>query len=151
MLAPQGQCCSSDLKQEEEETVEPDHTTEEHPCQKWKGGRLAAKAPKEPQCEAFSKESGVVKVARQAYFKTHWANFKEEGSHDLSSTFWDMASSTNLLGNEVQEEWSSWQELRATNKTTKAFQRDIHFFRLVMPTESPKIMGLEGIHLPKGL
>ena len=110
MLAPQGQCCSCDLKQEEEETVEPDHTTEEHPHQGVKEGRPVAKALKEPHHEAFSKESAVVKVARRAYFKTHWASFKEECSHDLSSTFLDMASSINLLGteiHEVQEEWSS--------------------------------------------
>ena len=65
-----------------------------------------------------------------------------------------MASSTNLLGtevHEVQEEWSGWQELKATNRAAKASQMDTHFFRLVAPTESPKIMGLEGIHLPKAL
>ena len=65
-----------------------------------------------------------------------------------------MASSMNLLGtevHEVQEEWSGWQELKATNKTAKASQRDVHFFRLVAPTESSKITGLEGTHLPKAL
>ena len=62
---------SSDLKQEEEETVEPDHTTEEHPHWKQKKGRPVVKALKEPCCEAFSKESAVEKVARWAYFKTH--------------------------------------------------------------------------------
>ena len=113
-----------------------------------------AKAFKEPNHKAFSKESAVVKVARQAYFKTHQANFKEECSHDLSSTFWDMVSSMNLLGtkiHEVQEEWCGWQELKTTNRTTKASQRGIHFFRLVVPTELPKIMGLEGIHLPEAM
>ena len=119
-----------------------------------KEGRPVAKALKEPHCDTFSKESAVVKAARQAYFKIHQTNFKEEGSHDLSSTFQDMASSTNLLGtkvHEVQEEWFGWQELKTANKTAKASQRDIHFFRLVAPTELPKIMGLEGIHLPKAL
>ena len=65
-----------------------------------------------------------------------------------------MASSTNLLGtgvHEVMEEWSGQGELKATNKTAKASQKDIHFFRQVAPTESPKIMGLEGIQLPKAL
>ena len=104
VLAPEGgakcQCHSSNTKQEEE-TVELNYTTEEHPHQKQKKGRSAAKALKEPHSEAFSRESAVVKVARQAYFKTHWANFKEKCSHDLSSTFWDMASSTNLLGTKI--------------------------------------------------
>ena len=101
MLAPQGsakcQHHSSDLKQEEEETVEPNHTPKEHPCRKWQDGRLVANALKEPNHKAFSKESAVVKAARWAYFKTHFANFKEEGSHHLSSTFWDIVCSTNLL------------------------------------------------------
>ena len=38
---------------------------------KWKEGRLATKALKEPCQEAFSKELELVKVARQAYFKSH--------------------------------------------------------------------------------
>ena len=95
-----------------------------------------------------------MKVARQAYFKTHWADFDEESSHDLSSTFWDMAFSMNLLGTEihvVQEKWFDQQELKATNKTAKASQRDIHFFQPVTSIELPKLMGLEGIHSPKAL
>ena len=47
MLAPQGGvkcwCQSSNLKQEEEETVEPDHTTEEHPYQKMERGKATSK------------------------------------------------------------------------------------------------------------
>ena len=75
MLAPQGGakcwCHLSNLKQGEEETAEPNHTPEEHPCRKWQDGRPVAEALKEPCCEAFSKESAVQKVVRQAYFKTH--------------------------------------------------------------------------------
>ena len=75
MLAPEGGTRhwhhSSDLKQEEEETVEPDHTTEECPHQKQKVGRPAAKALKDPCHKAFSKESAVVKAVRWAYFKTY--------------------------------------------------------------------------------
>ena len=65
-----------------------------------------------------------------------------------------MASSIKLLGpevHEVQEEWSGQWGLRTTNITAKASQRDICFFRLVLPTELLKVMGLEGIHLPKAL
>ena len=49
----------------------------EHPCHKQKERKPAAKALKEPQWEAFSKESEVVKVARWAYFKAHQPNFKQ--------------------------------------------------------------------------
>ena len=31
------------------------------------------------------------------------------------------------------------------------FPQDVHFFRVVPPTESPKIMGVKGIHSPKAL
>ena len=151
--------CSSDqgvaiLRQEEEEAVDIDDIPEEHPHCKWKEGRPAVKTLKEPCQEAFSNELEVVKVARQAYYKAHWPNFKQEGLYDLSSTFWQLAISTNLLGtkiHEVQEDWSGQQELRATNKAAKASQRDIYFFRVVAPTESPKIMGLKGIHSPEAL
>ena len=46
-----------------------------------------AKALKEPCQEAFSKELDVMKVARKTYYKAHWVNFEQEGSHDLSPFF----------------------------------------------------------------
>ena len=76
------------------------------------------KALKEPHQEALSKESAVVKMARQAYYKANQPSFEQEGSYDLSSTFEQMASSTNLLGteiHEVQESWDSQKNLQATN------------------------------------
>ena len=60
----------------------------------------------------------------------------------------------NLLGNEiheVEEDWGSRRDLYAANWFAKSSSKDIHFFRIVAPNESPKIMGLEGIHLPKAL
>ena len=42
------------------------------------------KVLKEPRREAFSKESHIMKVARQVYQRTHQANFEQEGSYDLS-------------------------------------------------------------------
>ena len=72
---------------------------------------------KKPHWEAFSKESEVIKVARQAYYRTHHPSFEQEGSQDLSFTFWEMATLTNLLGNEiheVQESWTGLKDLKAT-------------------------------------
>ena len=107
MLVPQGGAKhwhnSSNSKQEEEETVDPTILLKSILAENGKEGRLLAKALKEPFCEAFSKESAVVKVARSAYFNTHRANFKEEGSHYWSSTFQDMTSSMNLLDTKVHE------------------------------------------------
>ena len=87
----------------------------------------------------------MVKAARQTYHQTHRAMFEQKGSYDLSSVFWEMTQETSLLDvkiYEVQETWTSWQGLRATNHAAKASQRDIQFFHAVMPNESPNIMPL---------
>ena len=52
---------------------------------------------------------------------------------------------------EVQEVWTGQQGLKAANCTTKASQRDIQFFCMVMPIELPNFMGLKGIHSPEAL
>ena len=78
-------CHSSDqgvpaLRQDEVYVAYFDEMPKEHPHRKQKGGRQAGKALKEPQKEAFSKESDIMKAARWAYQKAHWANFEQEGS-----------------------------------------------------------------------
>ena len=60
-----------------------------------------------------------------------------------------MATSTNLLGtyiHEVLETWGSQKDFWAANPMARASPKDIHFFQIILPTESPKIMGLKGIH-----
>ena len=91
----------------------------------------------------------MVKAARQTHHKTHKAIFEQEGSYDLTSVFQEIAQETSLLNvkiYEVQEAWTGLQGLKATNCTTKASQRDIQFFYMVMPTKLPNIIGLKGIH-----
>ena len=93
-----------------------------------------------------------MKAARWAYYKAHWSNFNQEVSYDLSSTFWQMTTSTNLLGteiHEVEESWGGRKDFWATKEAAKSSPKDIHFFRVVLPTEL--IMGLKGIHSPKAL
>ena len=109
---------------------------------------------KENCWKAFSKESELIRVARQAYYKTHQPNYEQEGWYDLSSTFWEMAASANLMGTEVckvQEAWTSLKDLRVVHHVAKTSPKDICFFRIVLPTKSPKIMCLRGIHSPKVL
>ena len=68
--------------------------------------------------------------------------------------FQEMASSAGLLDSnvhEVQDEWTGQKDLLATHQVAKSSLRDICFFWLVPPNESPKIMGLEGIHYPEVL
>ena len=89
-----------------------------------------------------------MKVARWAYHKAHWVNFEQEGLYNHSSIFWQMATSTNLLGtkvHEVQESWGGQKDLQATNQVAKASQKDIHFFQIILPIELLKIMGLKDI------
>ena len=102
------------------------------------------KALKEPQREAFSKESDMVKVARWAYQKAHHANV-EGGIVQSLCSFHQMATSTNLPGtevHEVQESCGDQKDLRAIKQAARAFPKDIHFFQIILPTESLKIMGL---------
>ena len=132
------QCCSSQLKcawsegprQDEEEAANDDKAPEECPVRKCK----ERKALKEPRKEAFSKECGIIKVARQVYQKAHWANFEQEGSYNLSSVFHQMATSTNLLNAEVyevQETWGGQKDLRTANWVARASPKDIHFFQII--------------------
>ena len=65
-----------------------------------------------------------------------------------------MATSANLLGtkvHEVQERWGGRKDLQATNQLAQSSSQDIHFFRVVLPTEASKIIGLKGIYLLKVL
>ena len=50
--------------------------------------------------------------------------------------------------NEVQEVWTGQQGLKAPNHAAKACQRDIQFFCMVTPNESPNIVGPREIHSP---
>ena len=109
---------------------------------------------KESHCKAFEKDSDLVWMTRQNYFKMHSPEFDHEGSHDLSHMFWEMATSTGLLDSDVHkvlDVWTGQKDLWATHQVAKTSLKDICFFQVVAPTESPKIMGLKGIHSPKGL
>ena len=129
-----------------QEEKAPCNSPEELPNKKQKP---LARTLRKAQCEAFSKDSEVVKAAWQTYHKTHKAMFEQEGSYDLTSVFWEMSQETSLLNVEIykmQETWTSQQGLKATNCATKASQRDIQFFHTVIPTKLPNIMELKGIH-----
>ena len=127
---------------DKEEVIDDEELTEECPWKKWKALK-----------EAFSKESNLIKAARWPYLKTHHANFKQEGSYDLSSIFHQIVASTNLLDAkvfQVQETWDGRRNLKTTNWVARTSPKDILFFWLVLPTESLKIMGLKGIHSSRG-
>ena len=108
-----------------------------------------------PSCtEAFSHDSGMVQEAREKFFSKHSYDFITDGAHDLSATFKQLAVSADLLGNSIYELQSSWtgpEELKQANYTLQSLPKGLKFLHAVPPSESPKVMGLMGIHDPDGL
>ena len=82
-----------------------------------------------PSCaEAFSQDSDIVKEARK--------------------------ESTSLLGEasyEIQLSWTRPEELKQANYALWSLPKGLRFLRVVPATESPKVMGLMGIHDPDAL
>ena len=62
-----------------------------------------------------------------------------------------MIETTGQLGSEIYEiteAWSGWDELWQANYFLMTLPKGLRFFRVVYPSESPKVMGLVGIHDP---
>ena len=108
-----------------------------------------------PSCmEAFGWDSDFVKETRKEFFSKHSYNFITEGTHDLSEIFRQMATNTNLLGTsiyEIQASWMGLDELRQANYALRSLPKGLKFLHVVPPSESPKVMGLVGIHDPDTL
>ena len=65
-----------------------------------------------------------------------------------------MAKSANLLGTtiyEIQEVWMEPDELQQANYALRSLPKGLKFLHVVCPSESPKVMGLVGIHDPDAL
>ena len=65
-----------------------------------------------------------------------------------------MARSTKLLGTsiyEIQVLWTGPDELRQANYALWSLPKGPKFLHVVPPSESPKVMGLVGIHDPDAL
>ena len=76
----------------------------------------------------------------------------------LLATWWDifqsMIESTGLLHSkiyEIQETWTGQHELQYANYALRTLLKGLKFFCPVSPSESPKVMGLTGIHHPNTL
>ena len=131
------------------------------------GGTMPRTAPKEPpsskrqevlpwnrvlkwsHLEAFTWDSVLVKEAREEYFLKHSYNFIMEGACNLSEIFRQMAKSTKLLGTsiyEIQAAWTGPDELKQANYALRSLPKGLKFLHVVPPSESPKVMGLVGIH-----
>ena len=104
--------------------------------------------------EAFSWDTSLARETREEYFKRHSPNFTMESMHDLSEVYRHMAKTTKLLGSaiyEIKEVWKGPDELQQANCTLRSLLKGLKFLRVVPPLESPKVMGLVGIHDPYAL
>ena len=92
--------------------------------------------------------------ARLHFFSKHSYNFNQDGNHDLSRIFKKLATSAGLLGTDIHEIEASWtglEELKQANYTLQSLPKGLKFLRVVPTSESPKVMGLVGIHDPDAL
>ena len=83
------------------------------------------------------------------YFRSHCLNFNNEISHDFRDVCWCMIKTAGLLGStiyEIKESWTGQDELQQANYVLRTLPKGLKFFRAVSPSESPKVMGLMGIH-----
>ena len=103
------------------------------------------------QLEVFSWDTSLV---MEEYFKRHSPNFTMENTHDLSDVFWYMAKTAKLLGlaiYEIKEVWAGPDKLWQANYALRTLPKGLKLLRAVPPLESPKVIGLMGIHDPDAL
>ena len=65
-----------------------------------------------------------------------------------------MATSVKLLGTsiyKIQASWMGLDELRQANYALRSLPKGLKFLCVVPPSESPKVMGLVGMHDPDAL
>ena len=132
----------------------PTSCPKEPPQWRWKEGDPLEGCPEGAHQEAFRKDSNLVKWIRKTYFRAPHPQFDSETTHDLTHVFKEMVDVVSLLNTEVhqvQDPWPGKKELHAANHAAISSAKDICYFQVVSPMESPKIMGLKGIHFPEAL
>ena len=109
---------------------------------------------KSSHADAFSHDSDPVKEARLHYLATHPCDWIHGSTDDLSNIFRELAEGAGLLGksiHEIQLSWDGPEELKHTNYVLQSLPKGLRFLRVVPTMESPKVMGLKGIHDPDAL
>ena len=109
---------------------------------------------KPSHADAFSCDSDPIKEARSHYFATHPWDWIHGNTDDLSNVFRELAEGADLLGKsiyELQVSWEGPEELKHANYSLQSLPKGLRFLRVVPTTESPKIIGLKGIHDPDAL
>ena len=124
------------------------------PSSKWQEIPPWNKVLKPSHTEAFSQDSDLVKETRKEFFSKHSYNFITEGTCNLLEVFRQMATGAKLLGTsiyEIQASWTGPDELRQANYALRSSPKGFKFLHVLPPSESPKVMGLVGIHNPDAL
>ena len=88
------------------------------------------------------------------YFTTHPWDWAHSNMDDFSDIFRELIQGAGLLGetiHEIQVSWNGPVELKHTNNFLRSLPKGLKFLRMVSAKESPKIMGLKGIHDPDAL
>ena len=99
--------------------------------------------------DTFSPDSDPVKEARAHYFATHSWDWTHSNTEDLSNIFKRLAQEAGLLGEsifELQWSWEGPEHLKQANYVLQSQPKGLKFLRVVSAKESPKVMGLKGIH-----
>ena len=97
----------------------------------------------------LARTSDLVKEAREEVFLKHSYNFIMDGTHNLLEIFRQIATSAELMGTsicEIQVSWTGPDKLKQANYDLRSLPKGLKFLHVVPPSESPKVMGLMGIH-----
>ena len=95
-----------------------------------------------------------MKEARACYFTTHPWDWAHSNMDNLSKIFKELAQGAGLLGesiHELQQSWDGPEDLKHGNYVLWSLPKGLKFLRVVSTKESPKVMGLKGIHDPNAL
>ena len=96
-----------------------------------------------------------MKEARACYFATHSWDWAHSNSEDLSDIFRELTLETGLLGESYFQD-TAVMERNGSFKTSQLHffysqPKGLTFLRVISAKESPKEMGLKGIHDPEAL
>ena len=104
--------------------------------------------------ETLGQDTHLVRKTRDEHFRNHCQNFNYENTCDLMDILQHMIETIGVLGSaiyEIQEAWTGQDELQHANYALRTLPKGLKFFQAVSPLESPKVMGLTGIHHPNVL
>ena len=109
---------------------------------------------KSEHVDAFSWDSDSIIYARAHYLAMHSWDWAHGNAEDLSDIFKELAQEVGLLDEsifELQWSWKGPEHLQQANYVFQSQPKGLRFLRVVSTKESPKEMGLKGIHDPVAL